>query len=125
MTTYLTVEIVIEITEKAIGEKPLVRDLGLLGSAVARPQATAYGSDAYPTILTKAAALLQSLASNHRLVDGNKRMAWISTFAFLELNGFDAGLIDNEAAFEITMSVATGEAVGVDDIAALLRDALS
>jgi prophage maintenance system killer protein len=54
---------------------------------VARPQATAFGEDAYPDMLTKAAALLESVVNNHALVDGNKRLGWLATAVFLELNG--------------------------------------
>ncbi|ODQ95512.1 death-on-curing protein [Mycolicibacterium holsaticum] len=66
-----------------------VADYGLLDAAVARPQATAFGIDAYPDLFTKAAALLQSLARNHALVDGNKRTAWAATWTFLYLNGVE------------------------------------
>ena len=59
-----------------------VRDIGLLESALARPQASAFGSDAYPELHTKAAALLHSVASNHGLVDGNMRLALAATIAF-------------------------------------------
>jgi death-on-curing protein len=52
-----------------------MRDVGLLEAAAARPRATAFGADAYLGIHEKAAALLQSLARNHALVDGNKRLA--------------------------------------------------
>ncbi|MEU0296646.1 Fic family protein, partial [Streptomyces microflavus] len=53
-----------------------VRDYGLLESALARPQASVFGQDAYPDVWQKAAALMESLARNHGLVDGNKRIAW-------------------------------------------------
>ena len=62
-----------------------VRDLGLIDSAVARPRSSAFGEDAYPTIELKAAALLHSLAANHGLVDGNKRLAWLSTTVFCDI----------------------------------------
>ncbi len=62
-------------------------DYGLLESALARPQASVFGEDAYPTIFEKAAALLESLARNHALADGNKRCAWMGTVLFLGLNG--------------------------------------
>jgi len=65
-----------------------VRDLGLIGSAVARPQATAFGTDAYRTLWLKAAALCRSLDDNQAFVDGNKRIAWLSTKVFLALNGY-------------------------------------
>lgn len=59
-----------------------VRDLGLLESALSRPQ-TGY----YDTLSLQAAALLQSLAMNHPFVDGNKRVAFALTAIFLRMNG--------------------------------------
>lgn len=96
-----------------------VRDVGLLDSAVARCASTAFGEDAYPTLELKAAALLHSIAGNHALVDGNKRLAWLATTVFLDANGLDAGLADDES-FDLVMEVAAGSA-DVDDIAARLR----
>ena len=73
---------------KRFGGSHGLRDLGLLESAVARPQATFDGTDLYPTIYEKAAALLQSLLKNHPFVDGNKRTALTSAGVFLKLNGY-------------------------------------
>ncbi|MEV5551013.1 Fic family protein [Streptomyces sp. NPDC052309] len=64
-----------------------VRDYGLLDSALARPQSSVFGQDAYPDVWQKAAALMESLARNHALVDGNKRLAWYATWVFLHVNG--------------------------------------
>ena len=64
-----------------------VRDYGLLESALARPRASVFGQDAYPDVPQKAAALMESLARNHALIDGNKRLAWYATWVFLQLNG--------------------------------------
>ena len=75
--TYLTVEQVLFIHMRLIAEtggSPGLRDLGLLASAVARPQATFGGEDLYPDLLSKAAALMDSLVRNHPFVDGNKRV---------------------------------------------------
>ncbi|WP_329134721.1 type II toxin-antitoxin system death-on-curing family toxin [Streptomyces sp. NBC_00670] len=63
-----------------------VRDYGLLDSALARPQSSVFGQDAYPDVWQKAAALMESLARNHALVDGNKRTAWYATWVFLHMN---------------------------------------
>ncbi len=60
-----------------------VRDLGLLESALLRPQ-TGY----YDTLSLQAAALLQSLCQNHSFVDGNKRVAFATTAIFLRMNGY-------------------------------------
>jgi death on curing protein len=85
-----------------------VRDLGLLDSAMARPKSSAFGVDAYPSIAIKAAAMLHSLASNHPLVDGNKRLAWLATVVFLDVNGLEPKISDDEA-FDVVWEVASGE----------------
>lgn len=74
-----------------------VRDVGLLGSAVARPRSSAFGEDACSSISLKAAALLHSIPNNHAPVEGNKRLAWLATAVFLDLNGFAPDLSDGEA----------------------------
>jgi death-on-curing protein len=84
-----------------------VRDLGLLDSAAGRPRASAFGADAYPTLELKAAALLHSIARNHALVDGNKRLAWLATVVFLDINRYTTA-VDDDAAFKLVMSVAEG-----------------
>jgi death-on-curing protein len=84
-----------------------VRDVGLLDSAIGRPRSRAFGQDAYPTLALKAAALLHSLARNHALVDGNKRLAWLATAVFLDLNGC-APDVSHEAAFDLVMAVSKG-----------------
>ena len=76
---YLDVEDLVELARLLLGNPPPIRDMGLLGSAAARPQTTVFGEDAYPDIWTKAAALLQSVVKNHPLIDGNKRLGWLST----------------------------------------------
>jgi death-on-curing protein len=103
---------------RALGAGP-VRDVGLLDSAIARPWATAFGQDAYPTLPLKAAALLHSLAWNHSLVDGNKRLGWLATVVFLDLNAHQPDLED-DAAFRLVMDVAAGTSE-VEEIAARLR----
>jgi death-on-curing protein len=85
VTAYLTVEDVLRQLARLGFE---VRDAGLLASAVLRPQASAFGRDAYPDIWAKAAALCQSLDHNQGLRDGNKRLAWMATKTFLYLNGW-------------------------------------
>ena len=103
---------------RALGAGP-VRDVGLLDSAAARPRSTVFGADAYPSIDLKAAALLHSTARNHALVDGNKRLAWLATTVFLDLNGRRPKLTDDEA-FPLVMDVAA-EAAGIEEIADRLR----
>jgi death-on-curing protein len=97
-----------------------VRDVGLLESALARPRASAFGSDAYPELHTKAAALLHSVASNHGLVDGNKRLALAATIASLGINGWRLTLTNDEA-YELVVAVASGELDDLQTIADSLR----
>ncbi|MFT4213208.1 MAG: type II toxin-antitoxin system death-on-curing family toxin [Microbacterium sp.] len=96
-----------------------VRDIGLLSSAVARPESSMFGVEAYPELFTKAAALISSLAQNHPSFDGNKRFSWVATLTFLEMNGV---VIDMplQPAFELILAVAQSK-LGLDEIAASLR----
>jgi len=111
---FLSVEDLLEIAGGVL-DVVEVRDMGLLASAAGRPQATVFGEDAYPTLAEKAAALMHSIARNHALVDGNKRLAWAATRVFCLLNGRDVefGVDDAEA---LVLSVATGDG-DVPDIA--------
>ena len=120
MIRYLTVEQALRIARFAIGGPVHVRDVGLLDAAVHRPQATVLGHDAYPDLLTKGAALLHSLARNHPLVDGNKRLAWLATYVFLAKNGVRLDP-DDDAAYEFVIAIASGELDDVEAIANLLR----
>ena len=90
-----------------------VRDLGLLDSACHRPRAGIFGRQAYPTLAGKAAALLHSLAGNHALVDGNKRIALLATVVFLRINGYRLDLADDQA-FDLVLSVAAGQLDAAD-----------
>lgn len=119
---YLTLPELLHIAGRVLGGEPKVRDHGLLASAAARPQATAFGADAYPDLDTKAAALLHSLARNHALLDGNKRLALAAVIAFYGINGRRLTL-SNDAAYELVMAVAAGQLDSVNDIAATLRAA--
>jgi death-on-curing protein len=85
-----------------------VRDQGLLFSALARPSAGMFGEDAYATLELKAAALMSSLAQNHPLSDGNKRLSWILTLSFLRLNGFRVAMSTDDA-FQLVIAVAQSE----------------
>ncbi|HEY2077152.1 MAG TPA: type II toxin-antitoxin system death-on-curing family toxin [Streptosporangiaceae bacterium] len=99
--------------------KPTIRDIGLLEAALARPQATAFGSDAYADLDAKAAALLHSLARNHALVDGNKRLALAGVIAFYGVNGRRVTLTNDEA-HDLVMAVAAGTLDTVEEIGARL-----
>jgi len=118
---YLTLAELIHVAERTFGSEVPVRDPGLLQSALARPQATAFGADAYATLEEKAAALLHSLARNHALVDGNKRLALAGTIAFLGVNGRRLTLT-NDQAYELIMDVAAGELDELTGIASRIRN---
>ena len=96
----------------------LVRDEGLLFSALARPIASAFGQDAYPSLELKAGALMSSVARNHALFDGNKRVSWVLTVAFLNLNDTDLAMTQDEK-FNLVLAVAQGE-LELEEIARVL-----
>jgi death-on-curing protein len=112
---YLSLDDLLEI---AAGTLPHVevRDIGLLAAAVDRPRASAFGSDAYPSFADKVAALLHSIARNHALVDGNKRLAWSAARVFCLVNGHDLDLGIDEAE-----AMVVGAAAGSLDVPALAK----
>ncbi len=116
---YLTVEEVLEINAELMGGRHALRDQGLLDSAVARPKASAFGSDAYPDLVSKAAALLHSLVLNHAFVDGNKRTAVLATLVFLDLNGYVIRWNQHEA-LDFVLRLVTHQ-VELDDAIRFLR----
>lgn len=109
----------LHVAARTLGEVQ-VRDIGLLESALARPRSAAFGEDAYPSIHGKAAALLHSLARNHALVDGNKRLAFAATIAFYGVNGLRLTL-SNDEAYDLVVAVAAGRLDDVDVIATRLE----
>ncbi len=119
MTVYLTAIQILFIHARLIdatGGEHGVRDLGLLESAAARPQATFDGADLYPDLWKKAAALMESLAQNHPFVDGNKRTAITAAGLFLLQNGRRLQTT-NETLEQFTLNV-VNERPSLDDIAA-------
>jgi death on curing protein len=118
---YLTTGDMLAIEEE-IGAGAELRDFGLLDSAVARPQASMFGQDAYPGRWEKAAALMHSLIGNHPFVDGNKRTGLTAALAFLDLNGISTEPFSEDAAYDLTIAVASGKLTEVDDIAGGLRE---
>lgn len=104
---FLDLDDVIEIARRLLGDPPPIRDAGLLGSAVARPQTTIGQEDAYPTVWLKGAALLQSIVCNHALIDGNKRLGWVATAVFLEVNGSSVATAANGDVYDLVMKVAS------------------
>jgi death-on-curing protein len=119
---YLTLDEMLRVAERAVGPDVAVRDPGLLESAVARPGASVLGREAYPTLDDKAAALLHSLARNHALLDGNKRLALAGVIAFYGVNGRRLTL-SNDEAYELIIDVAAGVLDTVEAIAAVLHQA--
>ena len=96
-----------------------VRDIGMLDSALSRPQATFDGVDLYPDLWSKAAALVHSLLRNHPFVDGNKRTALVAVGLFLELN--DHRLIaSNEEAVAFIQRMIAGQ-LEMEEIASWLK----
>ncbi len=69
---------------------------------------TAFDEDAYPDLWTKAAALLQSILNNRALVDGNKRLGWLATATFLEINGIGVTHMANDAVYHFVIGVTIG-----------------
>jgi death-on-curing protein len=106
LVEFLDLDDVLDLARRLLGDPPPIRDVGLLGSAVARPQTTIGADDAYPTIWLKAAALLQSIVGNHALVDGNKRLGWLATAVFLEINDASVANASNADVYDVVMEIA-------------------
>lgn len=117
---YLDVDDLIDLARLLLGDPPPIRDVGLLGSAAARPQTTVFGEDAYPDVWTKAAALLHSILKNHALVDGNKRLGWLATAVFLEINGIKVTQASNNDVYDLVLDV-TAHARSIEEISDRLR----
>jgi death-on-curing protein len=120
VTEYLDLEDLLDIARAAIGDDARASDYGLLESALARPRASVFGRDAYPDLHLKAAALLQSLARNDALVDGNKQLAWTACRTFLAINGQWISAPEDDR-FEFVIRMATGALGDLDKIAEQLR----
>ena len=120
---FLDVDDLLYIAERATGGPVEIRDVGLLESAAARPRASAFDADAYPTLHEKTAALMHSIVGNHALVDGNKRLGLAATIAFYGVNGRRLTMTNDEA-YELVIAVtAAGRIVDVGDIARRLESA--
>lgn len=99
-----------------------IRDLGLLESAVARPRTSVFGEDAYPTFPDKVAALMHSIARNHALIDGNKRLAWSAARLFCLMNDLDIKM-KQERAYELVVGLASGQ-IELAELSASLKKAI-
>lgn len=124
MTRYLALDEALRGAVVVLGTNPPVRDVGLLESALVRPQTTVLGEDAYPSFAEKAAALLHSMVANHPFVDGNKRMAFAVVAVFAALNGYAVRPDDEDQWFDLIMSVAKGQTDEIEVIAGKLVDLL-
>ena len=122
MTLFLRVDDLLRIAERILGEPLLIRDVGLLESAAARPAASAFGEPAYPTLEEQGAALVHSVCTNHALVDGNKRLALGSLIVFLGINGHRLTW-SNDEAYGFIMAIAAGELIDVPTIGLRIREA--
>ncbi|OBG19416.1 death-on-curing protein [Mycolicibacterium celeriflavum] len=120
MTVHLELDDLLLVAARAVAVDVVVRDYGLLESAVARPKTTVFGAEAYPDIHTKAGALLHSLCRNHALLDGNKRLAWTACQVLLGLNG-EWVTASEDDRFNFMIAVASGVTDDVDEISAQLR----
>jgi len=119
---YLTPQQVLAIHDQAVkrfGGSYGVRDLGLVESAVGRPQATFDAVELYGSVFEKTAALLQSLLKNHPFVDGNKRTALSSAAIFLQMNGY---VLVNSHEEEVEFAVSVdNQNLSLEEIAAWLK----
>jgi death-on-curing protein len=107
---FLDVEDVIEIHALQLAEfggMPGLRDRALLESAVAQPQASAFGELIHADAIAMAAAYLFHIVRNHPFADGNKRAGLLAALVFLDLNGY---AVPDEAPqlYQLTLGVADG-----------------
>lgn len=105
MTAYLEIEDALQVVDRYGFH---IRDIGLLASVLARPATTVLGAEAYPQLPVKAAALLDSVARFHALIDGNKRTAWTLMVLMLWINGYRHDFT-TDAAFDLVVGVAAGD----------------
>lgn len=123
MTKWVTQPVVLAIHDEQIAEHggtPGIRDLGLLESALARPQnLAAYGE---PDLAAMAGAYAFGIARNHPFLDGNKRTSYVVTLVFLRLNGFDVQA-DEASRLDMWLRLAAGD-VTEDSLTAWLRSRL-
>jgi death-on-curing protein len=120
VTEHLDLDDLLAAAEAALGRPPDVRDIGILEAAVARTRASVYGEEAYPGLDAKAAALLHSIVTGHALIDGNKRLGWVSVRLFYRLNDRDLRA-PMDGPFDLVAGIADGSLRDVPGIAARLR----
>jgi death on curing protein len=125
MTRYPTYSELIFINGRILNDPELqsgkkkVRDIDLLLAAEQRPQTTAFGEDAYPSLKEKAAALFHSLTRNHPFTDGNKRTGTVAALFLLNING-EKIVWKQQSALDRILNVAEGR-TDFQDFAKWLR----
>ena len=117
MTAYLDIEDALQVVDRYGFH---IRDVGLLASALARPATTVMGAEAYPELAVKAAALLESVARFHPLIDGNNRTAWTLMVLLLWINGYRHDFTTDEG-FDLVVGVAAGTIDLMDSAAEISR----
>lgn len=120
MTDHLDLEDLLAAAQAALGHPPEIRDVGILEAAVARTRASVFGTEAYPDVDAKAAALLHSIVVGHGLVDGNKRLGWVAVRLFYRMNDVDL-TAEPHAAYDLIVAIAGGSIRDVPAIAERLR----
>jgi death on curing protein len=114
VTTYLELGDYCEIAAELLGTDPEriseLPNIGLAASALAVPRSGFGDQDAYPTLIEKAAVLVERLARNHPLPDGNKRSAFLSAWLFMEINGRPFVGEDPDTDVPMMERIAAGEA---------------
>jgi death-on-curing protein len=119
---YLSAEQILFIHARLIeetGGEHGVRDLGMLLSAIGRPQASFDDQDLYADLFGKAAALMESLICNYPFIDGNKRTGATAAGVFLRRNGYRL-TASNAELVAVTMSIAQSQG-GLEELATWLR----
>jgi death on curing protein len=119
---YLTLPELLHVAGRVLGPEVAVGDYGLVEAALARPRATAFGTEAYPSLDARAAALLHSPARSHALTGGGKRLALAAVIAFYGLDGRRLRFTSDQAC-DLVMKVAAGKLDQVEEITAVLQDA--
>jgi death-on-curing protein len=104
VTVYLDASDLLVLATAVTGGDLVVRDLGLLDAAAHRPRATVLGVEAYDSLWTKAAALLDSVVRGRPLAQGNWRLGWVAAVTLCDVNGFwiDA---DEDDALELVRRI--------------------
>ena len=119
MITYLDASDLLVLAAAVTGGDLVVRDLGLLDAAAHRPRATVLGVQAYETLWSKSAALLDSIVCTRPLAEGNWRLGWVAAVTLCDINGWwiDA---DEDEALDLVRDVGRGT-VGITELAERLE----